>query len=413
MNPAHFEPTDFPPEMLLLLFCCYSTSTETQSQNIGAVIQQGINWAEFIQLAHYHQVLPLVYHNLQKHAANNIPPLPLSRLKAKSTKQKIHALKLTAELVYLVKLLAEQGIQVISLKGPLLAQHWYGDISLRHFIDIDLLVAGQDIQKIHALLIQEGYHTAHPEIFSSALHWQVFKNSKHHVPYHHYPKSIELELHFRLFKNAHVFPNHELNAWHRTQTLDYAGVTFNLLEPIDNVLFLLIHGAIHQWQYLKWLVDIAEWSGSPYCDWEKLYQRAQELGLERPVLQGMLLLNHLFQIPLPPFFATLHRGSTVSKLFSHALTVIKKSRAHVKGGFLFACRERIYLWKLKRGLRYKLRYVRDLFYLDSHRHILRLPAFLFPLYIILNPFLWFYKNYLMHRILSPSKLKKETVAKKC
>jgi hypothetical protein len=308
-------------------------------------------------------------------------------------------MRLTAELVRLVKLFRQEGIKVICLKGPVLALQLYGDTALRHIMDIDLLVEDRDIKKIHQLLIRKGYETKHPELFSSALHWRVFKKSKHHVPYYHKKELFQLELHFRLFKNLHVFPNRELNARDNPQSLVYAGVKLNTLAAIDNILFLFVHGSIHKWHLLKWLTDMAQLGHSQSPDWEKLLARAVETGLERPVLQGMLLVKHLFAVPLPGIFSHAPVNKPVRKMLNHALMVINESRETGKYGFLFAFRERFYLLKLKKGMRYKLRYLRDVFYLDSHRSILRLPWFLFPLYFVLNPFLWFYKNYIKNKIL--------------
>ena len=401
MNATAPGNIEFSPEMKLLLSCCCKTVTEKQQAHMNKMIHEGLDWNRFIKLANYHQVVPVVTVNLQKYAANGVPPRVSGRLKTLGKKQKIHAMELTAELVRIVKQCREQGIRVICLKGPVLARQLYGDIALRHIIDIDLLVDLQDVKKIHQLLTLQGYETGHPELFSSSLHWEVFKRSKHHVPYFHREKSLSLELHFRLFKNIHVFPNRELKAWDHPQTLVYAGVTLNTLSMTDNVLYLFVHGSIHKWHLLKWLTDIAQLSYSQSIDWEELSARAKETGLQRPVLQGLLLLNQLFGIPLPEVFARLPVSKPVICLTRRAKTVIKESRENLKAGFFFAFRERIYLLKLKKELKYKLRYIRDLFYLDSHRQILRLPPYLFPLYIVLNPFLWFYKNYIRGRILPP------------
>ena len=389
----------FSPEMRLLLSCCCKTTSEEHKAktNITKMIHEGLNWEKFIRLANYHQVLPVVYYNLRERAAELVPPHVLNRLKTRCKKQKIHSMTLTAELVRIVKLCREEGIEVICLKGPVLALQLYRDIALRHIIDLDLLVEHRDIEKVHQLLVRNGYASKHPELFSSTLHWRVFKKSKHHIPYYHKTEKFQLEIHFRLFKNFHVFPNNELNAWNNPQSLVYAGVKLNILAAIDNILFLFVHGSIHKWHLLKWLTDMAQLCHSQSIDWKKLFHRAGETGLERPVLQGMLLLNHLFAVPLPGIFSQFPVGKPVIKLTHHALKVINESRESEKYGFFFAFRERFYLLKLKKGMRYKLRYLRDLFYLDSHRSILRLPWFLFPLYFVLNPFLFFYKNYIFRK----------------
>jgi hypothetical protein len=397
MNLAGFASSEFSLELRLLLACCCNPCAEQHRDHIGQWIREGVNWNTFIQLVHYHQVLPFVYVNLQKYAADVIPSPELNRLKTQYKKQKIHSLKLAAELIRLVKGFRQEGINVICLKGPVLALQLYGDITLRQLMDIDLLVENRDLMKVHQLLIHRGYESQHPELFSSNLHWKVFKKSKHHLPYVHREKSVNLEIHFRLFKNLHVFPNRALNAWTCHQTVIYAGVPLNALSLIDNMIFLFAHGSIHKWHLLKWLTDMAQLCHSPAIDWEKLHERAAAVGLQRPVLQGLLLLNHLFAIPLPGIFSQFPAGKPVTKITHHALRVIKESRETAKYGFRFALRERFYLLKLKQGMRYKLRYLRDLFYLDSHRGILRLPPYLFPLYLVLNPFLWFYKNYLRNK----------------
>jgi hypothetical protein len=264
-------------------------------------------------------------------------------------------------------------------------------------MDIDLLVSDRDLNKIHRLLSQRGYEARHPELFTSGLHRRVFEKSKHHVPYALRKKSLHLEIHFRLFKNPHVLPNSALDAWASPQTVVYAGVPLYSLSLIDNMIFLFVHGSIHKWHLLKWLLDLARFCRTAEIDWEQLRERARALDLERPVLQGLLLLDHLLAIPLPAAFSGLPGEKSVMKMTQHALTVIYESRETSKYGFRFALRERFYLLKLKKGKRYKLRYLRDLFYLDSNRDVLRLPSFLFPLYLVLNPFLWFYKNYLRNK----------------
>lgn len=399
MDTLDLKNIEFSPEMRLLLWCCKKTNEEKHQTNITNIIHEGLNWDTFIRLVNYHQVLPVVYENLQKHAADKIPPHALSRLKNRGKKQKLHSMKLTAELIRIVKLCREKGIEVICLKGPVLSLQLYRDIAIRHIIDIDLLVKQEDIEKVHKLLVGSGYAALHPELFSSSLHWRVFKKSKHHIPYQHQEKSIHLEIHFRLFKNFHVFPNRELKAWNNPQSVVYAGVKLNTLAAVDNILFLFVHASIHKWHMLKWLTDIVQLCHSQPIDWEKLFERAVEVGLERPLLQGILLLNQLFAVPLPGIFSQFPVSKTVIKLTNHALMVIKESRESEKYGLFFAVRERFYLLKLKKGMKYKLRYLRDLFYLDSHRSLLRLPWFLFPLYLVLNPFLWFYKNYIKDKML--------------
>ena len=47
---------------------------------------------------------------------------------------------LTSELIKIMKLLEENDIKAIAFKGPTLAQLAYGDVTLRQYVDLDLLV---------------------------------------------------------------------------------------------------------------------------------------------------------------------------------------------------------------------------------------------------------------------------------
>jgi len=205
---------------------------------------------------------------------------------------------------------------------------------------------------------------------------------------------LKLELHFRLFKNPHVLSNQLLDAWSRRETLVFRGVELNTLASVDNMIFLCVHGSIHRWFLLKWLADVAHWCQTHPVDWEGLAARAAVMELDRPVVQSLCLRRILFGAPMPDVFARPHPDPAVLEMTRQALQVIREAKVRGSRGLSGVFRERLYLLKLKRTWRYKLRYVRDLFYLDSHRNILRLPSLLFPLYVLLNPFLWFYKNYL-------------------
>src|SRR6185503_8502263 len=75
-------------------------------------------------------------------------------------------LLLTGELIKLLDSLDARGIPVIPLKGPTLAVRAYGDIGLRQFSDLDVLVRQSDVSRIQALLIENGF-TPHQRLTSA------------------------------------------------------------------------------------------------------------------------------------------------------------------------------------------------------------------------------------------------------
>ena len=62
---------------------------------------------------------------------------------------------MTSELIKVMKLFEENGVEYISFKGPVLSQLAYGDITLRQYVDLDILIKKEDLRKADNLLKKE------------------------------------------------------------------------------------------------------------------------------------------------------------------------------------------------------------------------------------------------------------------
>jgi hypothetical protein len=71
----------------------------------------------------------------------------LARLRMQYMMNAARNMKMTAELLRILDALKEAGIKAMPLKGPVLAQQLYGDVALRQFSDLDILVAREDANK--------------------------------------------------------------------------------------------------------------------------------------------------------------------------------------------------------------------------------------------------------------------------
>src|SRR5260370_38643204 len=70
-----------------------------------------------------------------------------------------NSVQLTAELFRLLDLFAREGIQVLPFKGPTLAMAAYGNLALRQFTDLDLLIRKEDVLRARGILLENGYRT--------------------------------------------------------------------------------------------------------------------------------------------------------------------------------------------------------------------------------------------------------------
>ncbi|MCP5050687.1 MAG: nucleotidyltransferase family protein [bacterium] len=392
-------PGEFSPEMCLLLSLCRMHLNGTGADGIQGVSPEEINWQTFLERTGYHRVLPVVYPALNARGFQGVPPNVVKTLNRRFENHKIRSLDIMAELVRLLKLFERNRVPVICLKGPVLSLQLYGNLFARHHGDIDLLGTPGDIGSVHTLMLEAGYENQSPEhgeAIDSPRHLAALMKSVQHINYIHPEKKVRLEFHYRLFKNPYLFPYDPKEALENARIIDYNGTALKMLDPVDDILYLFAHGSNHRWFRLKWLMDIGRWSLSPAPESQRLVRRCLELRLERIVAQGLLLSNQLLGTPLTEFFKQMPvKKRPMGKLIRYALNEINKpmnreSKTVKTKGF----RIKSYMMKLKKGFRYKMFHLIMLFYTDANRRILKLPAPLFPLYFILNPFLWFYRKFI-------------------
>lgn len=124
------------------------------------IAKSGVDWDYFFRIAQRHAVLPLVYRQLRQKAADLVPVGVLTKLKSHYQQNAARNALLTAELCRLIKLLRESGIEAVPFKGPSLALFAYHDITLRRFVDLDILVKKNDLFFASEILTKDGYRIA-------------------------------------------------------------------------------------------------------------------------------------------------------------------------------------------------------------------------------------------------------------
>ena len=150
------------PEAELLLCCARTRMDPETADRIKALLQQGIDWEYLIQTALPHGMLPLLYWSLNSTCPERVPKDFLERLRSHFYANARHNLVLTAELLKLLGLLKTQQIPAIPFKGPVLAASVYGNLSLREFADLDILVRSKDALRAKDLLLSLGYQDSRP-----------------------------------------------------------------------------------------------------------------------------------------------------------------------------------------------------------------------------------------------------------
>lgn len=285
-----------------LLFCCARTRMEPDTtERVRHLLKEDIDWNYLTQTAFRHGVLSLLSWNLHNLCSDDISKTTLSQLKATFRTIAQWNLHVMGELLKLLNIFQGVGIRALPFKGPVLAATAYGNPSLRHFGDLDILMPREDILKAKEVLIQQGYH---PKSHFTASEESAYLRSHHDYKFVRATDGVVVEIQWGITQWSFAFPVNFEDVWKRREKTSLAGATVFNLSLEDSLLILCVHGAKHYWEQLRWICDIAELitAHQQRIDWERLIVQARRLGGERMVLLGLYLAHHLLGAQLPEDF---------------------------------------------------------------------------------------------------------------
>jgi len=275
--------------------CARASLDAEHARGVRALAQDHLDWDWVLARARPHGAAPLLRRHLSSACPDAVPPRVLGTLAACNRTDARRTLRLTAELLRLLDLLAAHGIPAVPLKGPALAAALYGDVSLRPFRDLDLLVREADVPGALALLGDQGYRRQ--ETFTPPQEAAVLRATRHHFLAR--PDGDIVELHWALGPDDLGFPQDLEDLWARLAPVCVGGREVPALAPADLLLFLCAHGAKHLWQRLGWIADVAELVRRAELDYDALAARARAAGGRRVLRLGLFLAWHLLDAPLP------------------------------------------------------------------------------------------------------------------
>lgn len=289
------------PAIQFLINCCKTRPTTSDIEQIRKYIKQLNNqqlW-EMVILAHAHGIFPLVYQAIREHASELLTDDTLNELKHQNMSIVMQNMHMTAELIRIMRLLEENGIEALAFKGPTLAQLAYGDITLRQYGDLDILIKQEDIYRIDALLTAQEYK----RLFTlTPVQEKAWIKHSHEIGFVQSKNNIHLDIHWLLLDNDYPLQFELDTEKKHLNTVTINGQNIKTFPTEDLLIYLCIHGSKHLWERIGWIKDIDLMIRTQTIDWEKLAVKLNNSRFERMFLLGLFLSNHFFQTPLPTIF---------------------------------------------------------------------------------------------------------------
>lgn len=281
----------------LLIACARVRIEPGDAERIAMLAAGEVDWDYLVRIAIEHGVAPLLYRSLLQCCPNRMPADAYTRLQHHCRAGSFLNLVRTRELLSILDLFQRHGIHAIPIKGPFLATVAYGDLSLRDFSDLDLLVDRPDVQQAEKLLTEEGFT---PDPKPEGWRRLTVFLAEHHLGFNQEAKKLRVELHWAVTPLAFRYPVHFQELTAERMPVECGSQTVDQLSLEELLILLCVHGSKHRWLMLKWICDIAELVRShPELQWDVVRQRADARGVRRMVLLGLYLAEQVLGAALP------------------------------------------------------------------------------------------------------------------
>lgn len=367
----------------LLLLCARSKADEEVAEKIRQLASGEVDFDYLYRLAHRHLVLPLLYQQLSRAAPDLVPPPLLDKLKKLFRDNAARNVYHAAELGSLVRAFDANGVEAVPFKGPTLALLAYGSLSLRRFIDLDILVRKRDVRRAKEVLVSNGYELS-PQL--TAAQEAVLLREQHALQFVKDGGLLIVELHWSIVPRGFAASVGAEDLWARLGKMRLGDSEVPTLSNEDLLLGLCVHGTKHLWERLVWVCDVAELvNAGRVSDWEYVIERARASGLERMLLLGLRLADELVGARLPDDVRRKAFGDEDVRALSATVRArLFDGAEHRQAGFVSNIRFNL---RARGRLRDRLRYYGFILSpTDGDIASLRLPAPMTFMYYLIRPF---------------------------
>jgi Uncharacterised nucleotidyltransferase len=367
------------PEKQLLIACARRHMTRAAEERIREISAGRIDWEYLLRVAAENGALPLLSLHLPEISNSAFSSEQFEELKLAARAAGLRSLHLSAELVRVVEALCSEKIAVWPYKGPVIAMQAYGDLALRTFEDLDIIVLQRDIYRAHGVLSALKYQPRFP--------WVPDESAPVPSEYSYYDpeRRIIVELHTELtLRHFPVVPDLGEMAGNAVN-VSIGGHAVHTFGPEDTLVLLCVHGSKDFWERISWITDVSEFvQRNQELDWERVFARAKETRATRMVLLGLALAEKLLDAPLPD--AVCLRVEADSNAVALATQIAERAIAR-----------ELPVWRAREAFRFRRKLVPGA--IASWRYglrlatapaeedwrMLRLPRALSPFYAVLRP----------------------------
>lgn len=281
------------PEIRWLLACVRSLDGREAPPPPGP-----LSWDDLLAVAQDEGLAPALGFAIKAKAPRGVPLVVRERSSRKLADSIAQQLLLGRELARLLRRFEREGMPVIPLKGPALAETLYPHPALRPSSDLDLLIRPEALAVVDGLLQTLGYHR-----LADAHSWD-FDLAYDRATLYAGPDGVHVDLHWGLLSDPRYAWNERegLAVWDRAVKIRVAGEEALGLCPEDLLLYLATHLAVHHGLGgLLWYWDLTllleRWGSR--LDWEAVIARASRWRVRTALAFALAGCDTFFGVSAP------------------------------------------------------------------------------------------------------------------
>jgi len=367
-------------EAEFLLGCVSAYATGARAGRVAELAVCDLDWELLVRMARWHAVAPVLYRSLAG-CPERVPAAILDNLHGRFRANAMRNAYLARELVQITSLLREKGVPVIAFKGAVLAHAAYGDLSLREFVDLDILVRPSDLGVTRDFLFSQGYKSQFSGLGEKErgfFLWceEAFGNKD---------GLVCVDVHWQMNPQYFAYAPEGAVLWRRTVPVELQGGTVSTLSTPDLLLHLCVHGAKHGWTTLGWICDVAVLAcRNPGLEWSRMIAEAASLGGRRLLLLGLYLAYNLLGAAIPDELISMARDDGV---IVDVAAQVKRRMFDNIGERASVFQEWMVPTRALESTRARVRYLAGRAFAPTvdDWELVRLPRPFFPLYYLLHP----------------------------
>ena len=284
----------FISENRLIKDCARTKLNDSSVSRVKEILDTDVNWEYVVRNAVWHSVESLLYKNLM--AMNNncaIPDQVIKALRMRYLLNRGRNTQLYKNLFRVLRIFKNEGIEVVLLKGAVLAEDIYRNIGLRPFGDIDIYVPFPKIKNNRAA---ETVINIDDENDWLDVHYAGLRGRDMLI------QSVD---------------NNEI--WERAVPFTISGMETRKLSPEHQLLHLILHG--DYFIRLIWLCDIAEtvrYYGES-MNWQIVVDNAWRYGYNNLYFFQLSSARQMLNAPVPDEALKQLRPNRIKRFFTKRL----------------------------------------------------------------------------------------------